>query len=107
MDDEALLVSETYKQNEIGVMESVRVVRAVWVTVQSVSRTEFYRAGLAGLQPTLMLTTPAINYDGEGEVIYHGKHYAVYRTYQPPESDEMELYLTPKAGLTHGEQMQT
>ena len=107
MDDEALLVAETYRQNEIGVMESVRVVRAVWVSVQSVSRTEFYRAGQAGLQPSMVLTTPAVNYDGEEEVIYHGKHYAVYRTYQPPDSDEMELYLQPKTGVTYGEQMQT
>lgn len=102
MDDEALLVAETYRQNEIGVMESARVVRPVLVTVQSVSRTEFYRAGQAGLQPSMVLTTPSVNYDGEEEVILRGKRYAVYRTYQPPDSDYIELYLQPKAGVTYG-----
>lgn len=102
MDDEAQLVCVTYAQNELGVMEETRLVRAILVTVHSVSRTEFFRAGQAGLQPSLMLTTPSVNYDGEEEVIFHGKHYAVYRTYQPPDSDDIELYMQPKAGVSHG-----
>lgn len=103
MDDEALLVSITYLKNDIGVMEEQRIMRRIWASQQSVSRAEFFRAGQNGLQPALVLTTSSVNYDGEGELIWHGKRYAIYRTYQPADSDEIELYLQPKAGVTHGQ----
>ena len=57
------------------------------------------QAGQQGLNPSLMVSTPIVNYSSEEQVEVSGKRYAVYRTYFNWGSDMVELYLTEKAGI--------
>ena len=47
-----------------------------------------------------MLRTQRINYSGERIAELEGVRYGVYRTYTPPDSDLIEIYLEEKAGVT-------
>lgn len=103
MDGVAFLIQTTYKKDMIGqFIPDKETLIEVLVTVESVSRREWMDAGRNGLSPEYKMTTAAINYSGEKEVEYEGVRYAIYRTYNPPESDEIELYLQRKAGVQNG-----
>lgn len=103
MDDLIYLISEGYKQDEIGQLVPSEESIPVWAHLQSVTRAEWADAGQNGLQPQLVAVTPIVNYSGESIVqIGNGeqaKRYGVYRTYFPPNSDMIELYLEKKAGV--------
>lgn len=98
MDDLLVLIAATYAPNEIGAMIPTETRRSIWVRLESVSRAEWYRAGMAGLQPEIVAITPAVNYSGETAAELGGKRYAIYRTYRRADSDDIELYLEDKAG---------
>lgn len=99
MDDLIILIALTYSQDEIGQMVATEQRTPVWASIQSVSRLEWMQAGQQGLNPSLMVSTPIVNYSGEEQVEVGGKQYAVYRTYFNRNSDMVELYLTEKAGI--------
>ena len=99
MDDLILLIALSYSQDEIGQMVATERRMPVWASIQSVSRMEWMQAGQQGLNPSLMVSTPIVNYSGEEQVEVGGKRYAVYRTYFNCNSDMVELYLTEKAGI--------
>lgn len=100
MDGVAYLIQKLYKDDEIGqrILESETRIE-IFVTVESVSRREWYDAGKSGLNPEIKLTTAAINYSGEKEIEYNGISYAVYRSYQSSNTDQIELYLERKNGV--------
>ncbi len=103
MDGMVSLIQKSYTKDEIGQYIPNGESRIeIFVTVNSVSRREWMDAGRNGMRPELMLTTASINYSGEKEVEYEGVRYAVYRTYNPPDSDEIEIYLQRKAGVQNG-----
>ena len=103
MDGVVSLIQKSYAKDEIGqYIPSSESYVEILVTVNSVSRREWMDAGRNGMNPELMLTTAAINYSGEKEVEYEGVRYAVYRTYNPPNSDEIEIYLQRKVGVQNG-----
>lgn len=103
MDAVVCLIQNTYQKDEIGqYIPAGEISTEIFATVKSVSRREWMDAGRNGLNPELVLTTAAINYSGEKEVEYEGVRYAVYRTYNPPDSDEIEVYLQRKAGVQNG-----
>ena len=100
MDSVAYLISSTMVKDAIGQSvagEEIR--REIFIEVSSVSRAEFFAAGKTGLTPEFVFKTAAVNYSGESEIEYGGKRYAIYRTYSPPESDSIELYVQAKAGV--------
>lgn len=99
MDDLIILIAFTYSQDEIGQMVAAEQRTPVWASIQSVSRLEWMQAGQQGLNPSLMVSTPTVNYHGEEQVEVDGKRYAVYRTYFNRDSDMIELYLTDKVGI--------
>lgn len=102
MDDLVQLVGPvSQEQNSFGAQVPKLGTTPCWVTVRSVTRSEWQAAGRAGLNPAFVLTTNRANYSGQTEVLYQGKRYSIYRTYSPPESDDIELYLEEKVGVTN------
>ena len=100
MDGIAYLIQKTYGNDEIGQMISESETRMeIFVTVESVSRREWSDAGKSGLNPEIKITTAVINYSGEKEVEYNGIRYAIYRSYHPSNTDQIELYLERKNGV--------
>ena len=65
---------------------------------ESVSQSEFYKGGEAGLKPEFRLTTAIIDYSGEKEVELDGKRYGIYRTFEV-DKDYIELYCESKGGV--------
>lgn len=65
--------------------------------VQSVSGTEFFEAGQAGIRPQYRFTLPRAEYSGEQTVEYQGRRYTVYRTYEPS-ARMIELYVEARVG---------
>lgn len=103
MDGVAYLIQKAHTEDALGqrIPAGENQVE-IFVTRDSVSRREWADAGRNGYNPEMMLTTAAINYSNEAEILYDGVRYAIYRTYTPPDSDEIELYLQKKAGVQNG-----
>lgn len=102
MDDLVLLIGAAFsEQNGFGAPVSKLDTTPCWVTVKSVTRAEWQAAGRKGLNPAFVLTTNRANYGGQAAVEYNGRRYAVYRTYSPPDSDEVELYIQEEVGITN------
>ena len=74
----------------------------VYAQVGSISRSEFYAAGQAGLSPDCLFTIFAGEYNGESVCAYEDKRYAIYRTYHVPGTDYLELYVQREAGVQRG-----
>lgn len=95
--DVCTLISEKYEPNEFGEFLPTESHREVICQVGSITRTEFFDAGRAGLSPEKTLTVFWLDYNGEATVEFHGERYGIYRTYTPNE-ESIELYLEKKAG---------
>ena len=94
MDDVLTLIAPTLAQHDSGdFVEQSEKRREVFGTVSSVSRSEWYNAGHAGMNLEIVFTTPLINYCWEKEAEFHGTRYSIYRTYFVQGSDEIELSL--------------
>lgn len=103
MDGVAYLIQKTYTEDTLGQRIPTEEKQVeIFVSVDSVSRREWADAGRNGYNPERKLTTAAINYSGEAEIMYEGVRYAIYRTYTPPDTDVVELYLHRKAGVQNG-----
>lgn len=100
MDGVAILIKQTLKKDAINqyIPDSVEQ-REIFVEEKSITRSEWAAAGKNGYNPNILLTTARVNYCGESEVKYNGEMYSIYRTYCPPDSDDIELYLEKKAGV--------
>lgn len=98
MDDVIKLVAKEYVKNLYGVPIESRTYREIFCQIHSITRQEFFDAGRNGLNPAFMFTTAAVNYNGESLLEYQGKTYSIYRTYQVPGTDYMELYVERKGG---------
>ena len=77
--------------------------REIYARMSSVSRAEFYTGGEAGFRPELRFTVFQAEYQGESKLVWNGDAYAVYRTYQVPGTDDLELYVKREVGV-HGGQ---
>lgn len=96
------LIGETETRNKYGVWESIKTSRDVFCQKESVTRAEFFDGGRNGLNPEFKFVVFFADYQGERELSYDGKSYAVYRTYQA-KTDVLELYVERKGG-TNGKQ---
>lgn len=68
--------------------------RSVFVRkVRSVGTNEFYQAAAQGLKPSAVLVVFFGDYNGEKIVGWQGGIYTVTRSYQRPDSDDLELTL--------------
>lgn len=103
MDGVAYLISLSYEEDHLGQRIPNGENRTeVFVTVDSIDRREWMDAGRNGMKPELKLKTASVNYSGEKEIEYEGTMYSIYRTYNIPDSDEIELYLQRKVGVQNG-----
>ena len=91
------LVGSTKSQNAYGVWEETKTSTDVFCQVDSVTRAEFFEGGRNGLNPEYRFTMFFGDYNGEREVVFNGKHYGVYRTFQG-RTDTIELYVERKGG---------
>ncbi len=100
MDKEAILISQTFVKDKMGqpIPQEIRS-SPILVSDGSITRAEFDVAGRQSLNPEMVIKTQACNYNGEEIVEVDGIRYGVYRTYRPPYSDEVELYLERKTGV--------
>lgn len=73
--------------------------REIFARLSSVDRGEFFAAGQNGLRPEFRFIVFTGEYAGETLCEYNGAQYAIYRTYQEPGTDDLELYVQRKAGV--------
>lgn len=98
MDDVLTLIETRYTIDDTGVEHAVEAPRDVFCRVGSVTRSEFFAGGRAGLNPEFVFTVFRADYLGEEIVSFHDRRYAIYRTYLTPDSDHIELYAERKGG---------
>lgn len=91
------LVTELRQEDEFGVPHAIKSKRRVFANVKSVSQSEFFEGGRAGLNPEFKMTMFAYDYAGEHLLEYMNRPFEIYRTYQV-NPDVVELYCTRKQG---------
>lgn len=97
MEDVILLVEETTKEDDYGVISTSQNTKQVFCNVSSVSSTEWFEGGRNGLNPKFRFTMFAHDYSDEEIVEYNGKRYSVYRTFLK-DADSIEIYVEKKKG---------
>lgn len=98
MDDVLVLISQTFEKDSYGVDKPSETSRKVFCKAKSVSRREFYDGGRNGLNPEFEFDIFLGDYNGETVCEFHGKRYAIYRTYISANQDYIELYVERKGG---------
>lgn len=96
--DVITLVAATRTQDKYGVWRETKTQRDIYCQVNSVTRSEFFDAGRAGLNPEYEFSVFFGDYEGEQELIYKGNAYGIYRTYLA-RNDVLELYAERKGGV--------
>lgn len=96
--DEITLIKETepeQKTNENGFPNPlVESKSTVFCNKRSISQGEYYKAQQAGKQVEAKVEVHTVDYAGEVLVEFEGKRYSVLKTYEPDDSDVIELTLT-------------
>lgn len=95
--DVIYLISESYHQNEYGVMEKTTDRRKVFCKVSSVSGQEWFEGGRNGLNPQYRFTMFSHDYQNEQIIEYHDTLYAIYRVFFKS-VDQIELYTELRKG---------
>lgn len=91
------LVSIEYAQDDLGEWTETRTNTEIFGWVESVSMSEFYQAGMQGLEPEYKITIWMQEYGGQDLVEYNSKIYSVYRTFRRSDG-RLELYVTERKG---------
>lgn len=91
------LIQVTQAKNEYGVWEKTTTRRKVYAEVTSVSQSEWFEGGRAGLNPQFRFRMFRYDYNGEMMLLYKNKVYAVYRTYVD-RKEIIDLYTEEKKG---------
>lgn len=91
------LVSQTFTPDEYGVHQPASSYREVFCSVQSVSADEFFQGAANGMKPEYRFTMFKYDYAGEETVIFNGKEFTVYRTFEG-RNDTIELYAERRRG---------
>lgn len=94
----AYLLGKTITMNQLKQEVKVDTRTEIFAQKESISQSEFYKGGEAGLKPDFRLITAIIDYNGEREVELDGKKYGIYRTYER-DQDYIELYCERKGGV--------
>lgn len=95
--DVVTLLAVDRTQDAYGVWRETIEEHEVYCNVASVTRSEFFEGGRNGLNPEYRITMFFGDYNGEPMLIYNGKTYSIYRTYQG-RNDQLELYVERKGG---------
>ena len=91
------LISLTRTQDSYGQWIETESSTQVYCQVDSVTQSEFYEGGRAGLNPEYRFTIFFGDYNNETIVEYKSQRYSVYRTYLT-KTDKIELYTERKGG---------
>jgi hypothetical protein len=94
----AYLIGKTITMNQLKQEIEVETRTEIYARKESISQSEFYKGGEAGLKPDFRLVTAIIDYNGEREVELDSKKYGIYRTYER-DQDYIELYCERKGGV--------
>lgn len=92
------LISVSYHPDEIGQQVPTEKRRDVFCNLSSVSASEWFEAGRAGMNAEHRATMFAYDYNGEEIAELDGVRYGIYRTYLG-RNESIELYLERKAGV--------
>lgn len=91
------LVSATRTKNSKGIYEKVEVEKQIFCSVKSVSMSEFFQGGQAGMKKQMRFDVFRYDYNDEEVLIYEGNRYSIYRTYIA-KNDIFELYAEMDPG---------
>jgi len=91
------LITHTYTSDAIGQNIATNVEKTVIGSKSSVSSSEFFEAGLRGLQPQFKVEIWEGEYNGATEIKVDNTIYSVYRTYKN-DSGKIELYVEKRVG---------
>ena len=97
MDGVIDLIAQRFQKDAYGVDRPTETSRQIFAQVDSVTRAEFYQGGRNGLNPELVFTVFAADYQGEEILAYQNRRYGIYRTFVKG-GDYMELYAERKGG---------
>ena len=103
MDDTLKLIAISYTKDDYGVQRATEIAREILCRKNSVTKSEFFACKQVGLSPEFVFDVAAIEYEGETEIEYRGKRYAIYRTYRQKDDDYIELYAEQKRGVRKDE----
>lgn len=92
------LIGVFYAPDAIGQLVPEEIRREVFCNLSSVSASEWFEAGRAGLKAEYRATIFAPDYGGETIAELDGVRYGIYRTYVGRD-EALELYLERKAGV--------
>lgn len=94
----AYLIGKTIIKNPLKQEVEIDTRTEIFAQKESISQSEFYKGGEAGLKPEFRLVTAIIDYNGEREVELDNQKYGIYRTYER-DQDYIELYCERKGGV--------
>ena len=99
-DHELILISHMIGQDNIGNSIPIETIEtSILCRLNSVGRSEFYNAAVAGLRPEIVFTIHNYEYSGQKQLRFEGILYSVIRTYATS-FEELELTCERVAG--HG-----
>ena len=98
MNNDANLIKRTFAFDEVGNQTATETKSPIPIEIRSITRDEFFKAGEQKLNPEMMVTTAAINYQGEELIEIDSVVYTIYRKYRDANSDDIELYLRKEVG---------
>lgn len=98
MNDLAYFPSIEIVEDDLGQKEEIETYsRQVFCEKKSVPQNEFFQAGLNDIKASIVLIVHTLDYQGEESVMYDGKAYRIYRSYER-EDERTELYGEVRAG---------
>ena len=98
------LVAQSWSKGTDGVYVATESITEVYCDVRSVTQTEWFEAGRAGIEhPAFTFIINRNEYNNEQIVEFNGQRYGVYRTYMGMNED-LELHCEAKGGLIIREQ---
>lgn len=92
------LISKTFTTDTMGQKVAVETSKTVYCEIDSVTMSEFYEAGKAGLKAEFRATMNREEYSGEELCALNTVRYGIYRTYMT-KNGKIELYLERKTGV--------
>jgi len=98
LDDVCTLVMITQMRGTRAERVETRTKREVYCTRKHINQSEFFKAHQEGLRSDLCLVINSDEYEGEQEVEYNNRLYAVYRFYER-DDDMAELYCSERVGV--------
>lgn len=93
----AVLIAVTYTKDEYGVDQKTEVRTEVYGYYDSLTATEVFEGGRAGLNPQFRFVMSELDYSGQTILARDSDRYSIYRTYRP-NNGTIELYAERKGG---------